>query len=152
MFICSILEYFGIRNSKVPVYDPLYFFYDDCRSRSATIFFKLKESSITKPSNVLGKFHTFNYTWVNVITNINQNFSTIGVTHVCRVRCSHQNKIVFQEMWILFHGPRLFGKNLVTWVNAFVKPELALGTSYGQNTSGAFYELPLIAWRESRNT
>ena len=55
-------------------------------------------------------------------------------------------------MWILFHGPRLFGKNLETWVNAFVKPELALGTSYGQNTSGAFYELPLIAWRESRNT
>ena len=56
MFFFSISEYFGIRNSKVPVYDPLYFFYEDCRSRSATIFLKLKQCSITKPSNVLGKF------------------------------------------------------------------------------------------------
>ena len=54
-------------------------------------------------------------------------------------------------MWILFHGPGLFGNNLVTWVTPFVKPELALGTSYGQNSSRAFYELSLIAWRESPN-
>ena len=54
-------------------------------------------------------------------------------------------------MWILFHGPRLFGNNLVTWVTLFINPELALGTSFSQNISRAFYELPLIAWRESRN-
>ena len=36
-----------------------------------------------------------NNVWCNAITNANQNATTVGVTHVCRLRCSHWNKIGF---------------------------------------------------------